>query len=325
MNESDWWYLDLCLAIVYAGGAIFAIIVGIGGVIRLVIAIPLVVFLPGYAFVSMLYPDRGGEHKPFDETQTGLHNPIPPHQGLTRTERVTLAVVASVMIVPAIALAAAVSPWRVSLLPIMWGIGLCTAVFALIGILMRYRCPPERRFAPSIPRMGFSPEGKAGRKRHVATFNTALLLSALLLGASIGYAAIDPPDADGYTEFYVDTEEVTGDVEETYQASYVAGETDELTVHVANEEGHEVEYSVVILLQRVEYLDDEVRVQEEDHLATHALEASDGDLATESIEMTPTMSGDDLRLVVLLYDDEVPDDPDESSAYRELSLPVVVD
>lgn len=326
MSDSELTFLDLSLVITYAGGATFALLIGVGGIVRILLAIPLVIFLPGYALISMLYPDRGGPDKAFDDEQTGLNNPIPPDQGLGGIERFVFSFVLSLIIVPAIALLATVTPWGVALPPILLGLGLSTLVLSLLAIFSRWRCPAERRFrlSGSLGGLLFQADRGYGRNRHVTVFNLALVISVLLLAGGVGYAIANPPEAEGFTEFYVETEEVTGETETMYESTYTAGESQPLTVYIVNQEHRELEYTTIVVLQRVSYDGDEATVEEEVELTRADATVGDGETHEQTLEVTPTMSGEELRLLVLLYVDEPPDDPSADTAYRVLRLPIEV-
>lgn len=323
MSESDWWYLDLSILVLYVGGVLFALVAGVPNPIRIAVAIPLLIFVPGYAALSMLYPDRGGVYKPFDEAQTGLHNPIPPDQGLTPIERFSLSVVVSLIIVPLVALTSTVTPWGITHGTILVGLAAVTIGSTLIAIVTRWRCDPERRFDPTRVGGIFLPTNN-NRRRSIAFFNIALLISFLLLGGSVGYALVERPQAEGFTEFYVETDEVTGDVDTPYEATFESGQTNELTVNIINQEGTDVEYTSVVILQQVTYHNESVEVHESDELTLDSLTVGDGEHDQQTLSFTPSMSGNDLRLVVLLYDESPPDDPSMENAYRDLSLPIVV-
>lgn len=325
MSESDWWYIDLCLLILYLGLATFALLQDVSGIVRVALAIPLILVAPGYALVAAFYPDEGGEHKSFDERQTGLNDPVPPAQGVDRIERLALSIVFSVVIVPAVALVASASPWGVSVRPVLLGVALVTLICSFVAILTRWRCEPERRFYP-IPTSGMllSGSGPGIRTRNVTIYNIAIVLSLLLLVGSIGYAVVEEPREAGFTEFHADTEAVSGDIETQYHAEYAAGESDTLTVHITNQEHQRMEYTTVVLLQHVSYDNESATVHAEDELARESVGVDDGEQYEQSIEITPTMAEDDVRLLVLLYDGDVPDDPSIDNAYRDLSLPIVV-
>ena len=65
-------------------------------------------------------------------------------------------------------------------------------------------------------------------------------------------------------------------------------------------------------------------VVEEDELATRELTVAEGESRQVTLSVEPTFSGNDVRLLLLLYQGSAPDDPDEASAYRVLDFDVTV-
>lgn len=343
MSDSDWWYVDLAAVVAVTGLATFGLLADLSGFPRLAVALPLVIFLPGYALVSVLFPDGvSDEHRSFDDWKTGLQNPIPDGRGIDSIERLVLSVVLSIALIPTVALASSITPWGVTVRPILAGVGLVTIALALVGIVARSRCSPDRRFVPSLPAASLASLGFSSRSRsaydstNAKVFNVALACSLLFLLASAGYAIANPPQGEGFTEFYVETENVTGGTETMYESSYTSGETQDLTVFVDNQEHREVTYTTVVQLQRVEYAggdgagdgngtdSDAATVRETDELTRASITVPDGERESQTLEIAPTMAGDDLRLVVLLYEGEPPSEPSADDAYRVIRLPVEV-
>ncbi|WP_394740973.1 DUF1616 domain-containing protein [Natronococcus roseus] len=329
MSDSDWWFFDLTLVIAVTGFVTFGLFTPISGAVRVLLGIPLLLFLPGYAFISILYPDASeAEYRSFDDETREPNRAELNNGGLQPIERFVLSVVASIAIVPAVALAATVTPWGITILPVLAGTALLTIALALVGIVQRYRCPPNRRYTPSLSGapLLFSNAGDSFSRSDPSTrpYNVMFLAALLVLAAVAGFAVASPPDHDSYTEFYLETEEVDGDTEYLYEESLSAGETESVTAYIANEEHEERSYETAVALQDVSYDNDSVSVEDQDVLATDSATVDHGETHEQSLEFEPTMTGDDVRLVLYLYEGEAPDDPDEESAYRTIKLPVTV-
>ena len=337
MSDNHWWFFDLAAVIAFTGAVTFGIVSGIGGAIRIAIAAPLVLYLPGYAFVSALFPSGPtDDYQPFDRGKTGLETPRLVTGGLEATERFVLSVVFSIALVPTIALLGSVTPWGITAETVLLGVASLTVVLSLLAIASRYRCPPEQRFAPS-PSLGwlfFSRNGPTAYERlDTRPYNLAIVVGLVVLLASVGFAVANPPQHDGFTELSVETENVSADTDTMYESTYTQGETDDLTVTITNREHADREYTAVVLLERVDAGggdgggndSSEVTVTEREELARDAVAVADGESREHSLEITPTMAGDDLRLTVLLYEGEAPSEPASENAYRAVHLPVVVE
>lgn len=329
MSDSDWWFLDLALIIAVTGLVTFGLFIGVPGPVRILLGIPFLLFLPGYALVAVLYPDSSDdEYQSFDDEKTTRRGPLLSSGGLEPIERFVLSVVASVAIVPAVTLVSSATPWGITVRPIVAGVALATIVFSLLAIVQRYRCPPERRFALSLSGsfLLFSADRSAyGRSAPSPVLYNAIFLGALVvLLATAGFAVANPPEHDGYTEFYLETEEVNGEMEVMYDDSLSAGESQSVTAYIANEEHEERSYTTVVALQQVSYEDDSVTVHEQDVLASESATVTNGETREQTLEFEPTRTGDDLRLVLYLYEGEPPEGPTGENAYRTIELPVTV-
>jgi uncharacterized membrane protein len=331
MSDSDWWLLDLALVVAATGFLTFGLFTSITGPIRILLGLPLLLFLPGYAFIAVLYPDAPNREYPsFDEEKTRRSRRVLPGGGLEGIERFVLSVIASTAIVPAVTLVTSASPWGIDVRVVLAGTALLTIFLTMIAIVQRYRCPPERRFSPSIlnSTLLFSTKNDSyGRSApSPALYNGIFLVALLVLLATAGFAVANPPadDHDGYTEFYLETDEVDGDTDVLYDDSLSAGEPSTLTAYITNAEHQEMSYATVVALQEVSYDNESATVHEQDVLASDSATVQDGETHEQSFEVEPTRTGDDLRLVLFLFDEEPPENPTEDDAYRTIKLPVTV-
>ncbi|OIB56944.1 DUF1616 domain-containing protein [Natrialba sp. SSL1] len=327
MSDTDWWFLDLAVVIATTGALSIGLFTAISGPLRIALALPLVLFLPGYALVSALFPDKADEtYQDFDEEKTGLGNPLLLTRGLEPIERGILSVVFSVAIVPAITLFASATPRGVTLDPVLLGVALTTISLSLLAIGTRYRCPPEQRFAPTRTELSvFFPRFRPNTysETNPRPYNIAIVLALGVLLLSAGFAVANPPQHEGYTEFAVETTEVDGDIETMYDAEYTAGEATSLSVSITNQEHSEQSYTTVAMLERVDESGEPTG--EAEQLASTSTTIADGDTAEPTLEFTPSMQGDDLQVTLLLYQGDAPAEPDAESAYRVIELPVVVE
>lgn len=326
MSDNHWWFFDLAVVIAVTGALTFGVLSGIGGAVRIALTIPLICFLPGYALVSAMFPDEPDDnYQSFDEEKTGLGNPLLVTGGLETIERFVLSVVFSVALVPAIALLASATPRGLTLETVLPGVGLLTVVLAVIAIGSRYRCPADRRFAVSVSpeSLLFTRDGSTAYERtSPRPYNVAIVIGLVLLVATGGYAVANPPQHDEFTEFAVETEDVTGETETMYESTYTAGESHELNATITNQEHEERSYTTVALLERV---DGDGAVTERTELDRKSATVADGEKHQQTLEITPSMQGDGLRLTLLLYEGEPPSDPTTENAYRSIHLPIEVE
>lgn len=320
------WHLDLAAVVIATACAGIAVYAG-DGVLRIALGLPLVVLLPGYALVSLLFPARSAdpETDPFDGDKTGLRTPLPKRHGIDGYERLGLSVALSVAIVPAVAFVADFTAAGIALEPILAGVCGVTVALALLALATRSRLPPERRVGVPrryvrSPRSAFGSSGSPLDSAGGRGLDVALAAAVLLFVGSVGVALASPAPQDGYTEFYVETENVTGDTTELHPAAFAPGESRPLTVGIGNREGADAGYTIVAELGRVDGNGSNATIREERELLRADARVADGETRFESLTVRPTMTGERLRLRLTLYRGGAPADASAGSAYRTLTL-----
>lgn len=324
------WYSDLTVVVCLTVVAVVMVLGGVSGLLRMVVVVPLVTVLPGYAFIAVLYPRKAGASpRVFDESDRGFSASVPTKEGIDTVERVVLSVLSSLILVPAVVLGTNFTPWGITVEPILAGLAGVTGMFVVCAAVRRLRVPSSQRYEPSFSFVSTilysrSPSRFGSTDSSTSLFNIALVIGIVLFASSLGYAAINPPTGDGFTELYIETGDVTGDTVSMYPSQFAAGETRQLPVTVANREHEPTDYGLVMFQQRVSRTNAEERVIETDRITQQRFTLDQGDNWSQSMRVSPSMSGSDLRIVLLLYRGEIPADPSTDTAYRVLRLPINV-
>ena len=276
-----------------------------GSVLRLFVTFPLALFLPGYALVSVLFP--AGDRSARKTTSASIET---RPRGIDIVERLGLSFAVSFAIVPALVIALTFTQWGLATGSIAAALVVVTVVLAQLGAVRRLRTPKPERFI-------VSPAASVSRLRRdesaVATVSSALLVLAIGLAVGallIGFLA--PLSTGGFSELALYSEDEDGDlVAGGIDDEIEAGESVPVTVSIENQEGEETDYTVVVQEQVIE--DGEVVERTElDELET-TLE--DGTTGTGELEITPTASeGETVRISVLMYEGDAPDEPTNDNA-----------
>lgn len=288
---------------------------------RLVVSIPVVLFVPGYTVMAALFPEKPAGAEP----QQSLHSTV------TYTERFLLSVGTSIAVVPMIGVLATFTPWGLTMGSIVAGITTFIIIWTAIAAYRRQTLPPDQRFSVPIHTwMG------AGKERFFTSdTKTDILLNAMIVvglffvAASVGYAVTGPQQGDQFTEFSILTENETGElVADGYPTDFERGESDSVVVSVSNHEYELTSYSVVLQLQDAEQTavnDTTMVVRERETLdVVETGELAHDETWRRETDIEPTMTGEQLRLVFLLYQETPPDEPTGENAYREVSLWITV-
>ncbi|WP_435154508.1 DUF1616 domain-containing protein [Haladaptatus sp. DFWS20] len=281
--------------------------------LAVVLGLPVALFAPGYAVVSFLFPEAG----PPRPTGWGEPKRI-RREGISLTERISLSFGVSLCLLPLLGLSLSLPELSfdpVYVLAIVVGFTLAVIVF---GAIRRVNVPADDRFSVSI-------RGGASRIYGAlfddetgfdVVLNVLLALSVVVALSAVGYAFAAPQDGEHFSQLTLlnetdDGEFVTADA----SVSFTPGETKPMYISVTNHEGERVKYTVVAELQRVEQRPDgSARIVEQQERKRFEQRLPAGGSWRTQHEISPTMAGEDLRLVYLLYKGDPPSNPSINNA-----------
>lgn len=278
--------------------------------LRPVLAIPYLTILPGYALVSALFPEADGAHT--GAASAGTTGSI------DALERVALSFGLSVLIVPSLGLILNFTPLGLRLLPVIITVSGVTLVFIFVAVWRRAALDPADRFQVSLS--GWLPELR-GHSWSGLVLDVLLVGTILLATVGAGYVFAAPGQGEEFTEFYLVTEGDSGTfTADEYPTNFTQGETKSLHVSVENHEGTPARYTIVTRLQRVEQVNGSLSIRDQAELNRTARIVETNRTWRTRQSVTPTMTGDRLRLTYLLYRGSVPQTPTVDNAYQEVHL-----
>ena len=219
INVREHWELILLLIVGIIG--VGAALVGAPVALRLIFGLPLVVFIPGYALVTTLFPSS--------EALDGL-------------ERIALGFGLSFAIVPLMALGIEFSPWKLTLGPIAGSLLSLSVLLTLIAIWRRNRQAKDLRFVAEIPRPYLPPISTWGKTSKAAA---GMLVVALLIfvGSSAALMA-QRLRSDPSTEFAVFNQNGQAAF---YPRDFTDGQSQQIQLQIENREGKDVNYSLNVV------------------------------------------------------------------------------
>lgn len=280
---------------------------------RLVLAV-VAVFLPGYALVAALFPrgppDASTAERPFAERV----------RRLDAFERTVLSAAAGLVVTPLLGIGVSFSPWPLRGGPAAAALAGFVVVAAVVAAGRRRRLPPAERYAPA-KRWGRSVRAtvSGGDGSRPASRLVAVVVAAAVVVAVGGILTVAATQGTGerFTEFGVlaETEEgalVTG----AHARTASAGSPVSVVLEIENREGQRQTYTVVTQLQRLADSDTETRVRERESFDRVTRTVGDGRTARIDHRVTPSLTGDRLRLTFMLYRGTPPDRPTATNAYR---------
>jgi uncharacterized membrane protein len=177
-QEKPW---DLYAAVGYATAvSVVLLLLNVGDFL----AIPFVVFVPGYVLVAALFP--------------GSSNP--ERWEIDWTERIALSFGLSIAVVPLLALLLNFTPWGIRFAPIILTIALFSVGVGAVAFWYRMRLPPERRLSATLT-LSLSAWHEYSRLEKKLAITLAA--SIVLGGGTLAYVVLTPRHSETFTEFFI--------------------------------------------------------------------------------------------------------------------------
>lgn len=270
-------------------------LVGIGGFLALgpsfpalVLALPLLIVLPGYALVALLYPRNA------EASSMGV---VP---------RFALAIALSAAIAPIVAVGANFVT-GIYARPVLATIAAITLVTTVFAAIRRLRVPTEARVSMSPGRrlgswttryFGGTTNLHArtpleARRGRDVFLNLVVLAAILVFAASVGIAAVIP-QKDAYSEAYLATTNNGNLSLVESPASMTSAQRNTLVAVIDNHEGHSQKYTVEV---RSQVVNSQGAVQKESVVKTESKTVPAGGEWRMSVPPTPNGN----RIAVNVY------------------------
>ena len=254
-------------------------------ILRNILGLPLVLFLPGYALIAALFPAKSD---------------------LDGIERTALSFGLSIAVVPLIGLGLNYTPWGIRLLPIQVSLSIFTFVMCGLAYFRRAQLPESETFKVPFKETALSikaeilekPESKLDR-----LLTIFLIFSILLSVATLIYVVVTPKEGEHFTEFYILGPEGKAD---NYPTNYTLGESGTVIVGVVNHEYSPVNYTIALKLENKS-----IPLSENQSFVNLA----HNETWEQSLTFTPPFEGKNMKLEFLLFNET-----DKSTPYRDLHL-----
>lgn len=293
--------------------------------LRILVAVPFALFVPGYALIAALFPERVTGMAGDQRSDSAAPS---ESSGLDTLERAVLSFGASIVLVPLVGLVLNVTPWGIRLPSILTALTALTLPLTAFAARRRAALPTDERYTPAIRDTAGATMGAltdTGERTDTA-LTAILLVSALLAVGSVGYAVTGPADGGSFTEFSLLTEDESGDpVADEYPESLTTGTAEPLVVRIGNHEGEPTNYTVVAELQHVRRDGNRTVVTDRVELDQFTRGVAANETVTVQRRVVPReLTGSRLRLQFRLYRGGGPSEGHHPEPYRETHLWVSV-
>ena len=201
--------------------------------LRMVLALPVLLFIPGYCLIAILFPKN---------------------DDLGLVERIMLSIGFSIVIVPLIGFGLNFTPWGIRLEPIVVAIILLTWVMVLFAHYQRAVLPREERFRVSFSAIAgrihgeFLPQGEKGVDRFLSVVLTLVILVAIL--ATVYVIIVPKEGAERFSEFYILGKNQTA---ADYPDMIIPAENYPMYIGVGNHEYRTMTYTIETWALRTEF------------------------------------------------------------------------
>jgi uncharacterized membrane protein len=198
--------------------------------LRLILALPLILFIPGYVLLAALFPDS---------------------TDIDAIERIVLSIGTSIVIIPLIGLCLNFTSWGIRLDPLIISLTAVIVVLVIIAGIRRTRTSPESRYTIPVPEIRQTIQDewalRNGSKRDRILFFGSIIAICLVI-TSVFVVIYTPKPGDKFTEFFILGENRTAD---SYPDIILPEIQHSLFVGIGNHEFQTMNYSVEIYLTSV--------------------------------------------------------------------------
>ncbi|MCQ8893776.1 MAG: DUF1616 domain-containing protein [Methanolinea sp.] len=195
--------------------------------VRVVLALPMVLFVPGYALIAALFPAKGE---------------------IDGLERVALSFGLSIAVVPLIGLVLNYTPFGIRLDPVVLSLVIFTVAMAIIAQVRRAQLPRGERFSVPFRAIWRSIASELFPPAATRLDRALSLLLIVSIVAAVGttvYVIVVPKEGEKFTEFYILGKEGKA---ADYPTELVLFRPESVIIGIGNHEYRNVTYFVEILL-----------------------------------------------------------------------------
>ena len=298
---------DLTVVLVWLAASILAIYLPVlnESSVRIVLALPVILFLPGYSLIAALFCKD---------------------DDIDFIERIALSFGLSIAVVSLIGLCLNFTPWGIRLDPLVISLTLFTVAMILIAQYRRTLLVPEQRFRfpfseiASTIRNSFHPQ-EGSRVDRILTI--VLTLSILIAVVTTICVIAVPKEGERFTEFFIlGDQQKAGD----YPDQITVGEQYPLHIGVGNHEYRPVTYTVRTYgtLMESDTTTNTSRIMSMDPLWQHSLTLAHNETALIPYNLSVEKSGYN-RIEFLLFNETMPGPAVRGSdlinaSYRDLHI-----
>ena len=195
--------------------------------VRIILALPLILFIPGYMLIAALFPDSAD---------------------IDAIERIVLSIGASIVITPLIGLCLNLTSWGIRLDPIIISLTAVIVVLLVIAGIRRTRISQELRYTIPVPEIRQTVQNEwamrnGSRRDRILFFASIFAIGLMILSAALAITL--PKPGEKFSEFFILGENRTAD---SYPHVISTDIPYSMYVGIGNHEFRMINYSVEIYI-----------------------------------------------------------------------------
>jgi len=234
-------------------------------IIKTILGIPLVLFIPGYVLISALFPNKND---------------------LDGIERIALSFGLSIAIVPLIGLGLNFTPWGIRFGPILAALILFSLCLLIIAHSRRLGLPRKERFEISLNAIAAVKGEIMGEKNRTDKILTIVLILSIMVSLfTLVYVIVTPKQGEKFTEFYILG---PGGKAADYPREVIPGAPINLIVGIVNHEFSDVNYTLKAQIENDTFLERKILLP-------------NNETWEKPVSFTINRTGSNLKLQFLLY------------------------
>lgn len=273
----------------------------------LALGVPFLLFLPGYAVVSALFPERPSQ-------EVGRTIDVSIQQQPDWVIRIAMSVVTSAVVLGVVGIALSqISAIR--LVPVLLVLNAVILTGIGIAAIRRLRLAPDRRADPLGGGLVSAIGSSLGRSRMQSV---TMVVALLLLVGAVAYVGATPSPGESYSEYYLLNENEQGElVAHGFPETVSSDDGQTLYFGIENHERQPMTYSVIVVAQTVGPNGSVIDQERLDRFERDV--GPDGREVVEH-DVSPTLTGENVRIKYFVFEGGAPQDPDLANADQALHI-----
>ncbi len=207
-------------------------------IIRTILGIPIILFIPGYVLIATLFPGK---------------------DDIDGIERAALSFGLSIAIVPLLGLGLNFTPWGIRMMPITVTLVLFSLFLWVTAFFRRLWLPPDKRFeVPLKTAIAGVKEEFSGQENRTDRILTLILIISIVFSlVTLVYVIVTPKQGEKFTEFYILGP--SGKASD-YPREVSPGVPVSLIIGIVNHEYSDINYTLQVQVQNDTFLEKKVQL-----------------------------------------------------------------